>query len=170
MDVDNPVITAIRSRRSVRRYKPGPIPKQVLETIVDCGRLAPTANNRQTWEFVVVTDPDRLQRITELAPRNGPFIKDAGACIVVCSNPSNSSAYLDGAAAVENMLLAIHSLGLASCWVQTLDKPYNAPIKALLGIPDELVLVAMVPVAVPAGQTSTHHKRSLQDVLHWDRF
>lgn len=166
---DNPVIQAIRTRRSVRRYRDTPIPGELLETLVDCGRLAPSASNLQSWEFVVVTDPEVLTRISELATY-GKFVKDAPACIVISGNPKNRSVYLDGAAAAENILLAAHALGLASCWVQALDKPYNAPIKELLAIPDEQVLVAILPIAYPEGDTPRPPKRGLQEVLHWGRF
>jgi nitroreductase len=169
MSQENATIATIRARRSVRRYQRQPVARDLLETIVDCGRLAPTSNNRQSWEFVVVTDTDTLARIAELAT-HGRFIADAAACIVVCGDPSNSSVYLDGAAATENMLLAIHSLGLASCWVQTFEKDYAVPIKAMLGIPQHMVLVSMVPVAHAAGAARMPAKRTLAEVLHWDRY
>jgi len=168
MNLQNPVIEAIRTRRSVRRYLPGEVPREALETIVDCGRLAPSANNTQSWEFVVVTEKDRLGELADLATW-GKFIRDAAACIVVCGDPKNRSVYIDGAAATENMLLAIHALGLVSCWVQGFEKEYNAPIKKALGIPDHLVLVSLVPVAV--GETvKAPRKRALQEILHWERF
>jgi nitroreductase len=169
MSHDNPTIATIRARRSVRQYRRQPVPREQLETIVDCGRLAPTSNNRQTWEFVVVTETDMLRRIAELATY-GKFIADAAACIVVCGDPGNRSVYLDGAAATENMLLAIHSLGLASCWVQAFEKDYAAPIMSLLGIPEWLVLVSMVPVAHPAGTVRMPAKRPLAEVLHWHHY
>ena len=169
MGHEHPVIDAIRARRSVRKLEPGPVPRETLETIVDCGRLAPTANNLQTWEFVVVTDRAKLVRMSELAT-HGKFIADASACVVVCGDPKNRSVYLDGAAATENMLLAIHALGLASTWVQGFEKDYNAPVKSLLGIPEPLVLIALVPVGHPAAETRGPKKRSLEDVLHWETF
>jgi len=168
-DSQRAVIDAIRGRRSVRRYRPGPVPRELLELIVDCGRLAPCSNNLQSWEFVVVTDPARLTELAAIATY-GKFIKDAGACIVICSNPSNRSLYLDGAAAAENMLLAIHALGLASCWVQGFDKDYNPAIAELLGIPATHKLVALLPVAHPEGPTSSPKKRPLDEVLHWERY
>ena len=170
MHEDNPTIQLMRTRRSVRQYTPGPVSREVLETIVDCGRLAPTSNNRQTWEFVVVTEPETLARLAELAVF-GKFIAQAGACVVVCGDASaNRSLYLDGAAATENMLLAIHALGLVSCWVQGFEKDYGGAVKELLGIPEQMVLISMVPVAHPAGRVGTPRKRPLDEVLHWERY
>ena len=170
MALTNPVIDTIRARRSVRGYQPGPVSRGKLELIVDCGRLAPTALNEQRWEFVVVTHNGTLLRLAELIPDNGPFVADAMAAIVVCGDPGHRSLYLDGAAATENMLLAIHSMGLASCWVQAMDKQYNPAIQELLGIPDRLVLVSIVPVGVAYADTPPQPKRPLADVLHWERF
>lgn len=167
---ENPVIEAIRTRRSVRQYRPGPVSRETLNTIVDCGRLAPSSNNRQSWEFVVVTEPQTLGRLAELCTF-GRFIRDAAACIVVCGDyAGNRSLYLDGAAATENMLLAIHALGLASCWVQGYDKPYGPAVLQLLGIPEALELVALVPVAHPAREVAMPKKRPLDQVMHWERY
>ncbi|MFH1130858.1 MAG: nitroreductase family protein [Pseudomonadota bacterium] len=169
MDLENPMIKAIRDRRSIRKYCDGKISKRTLETIVDCGRLAPTSNNRQTWEFVVVTDQEKLRQLAGLATY-GKFIAHAQACIVVCSGPNNRSMYLDGSAATQNMLLAIHSLGLASCWVQAVEKDYNQAIKNLLKIPNEFFLVSMVPVGLPDKEAKMPKKRPLKELLHWESF
>ena len=170
MSKKNPVVEAIRGRRSVRGYQPGPVTKDQLETIVDCGRLAPSSFNEQKWEFVVVTDHRRLVELAALVPENGPFIADAMACIVVVGDPGHVAMYLDAAAAAENMLLAIHSMGLASCWVQAYQKPYNDDIKRLLGVPPELILCAIIPVGVPYAEVQPQPKRSLEDVIHWEKY
>jgi len=90
MNLDHPVIQAIRTRRSVRKYRAESVSREALETIVDCGRLAPSANNVQAWEFVVVTEREKLGRLAVLAT-HGKFIADAAACIIVCGDPSNRS-------------------------------------------------------------------------------
>lgn len=166
----NPIIEAIRTRRSVRGYQPGPVSREELTIIVDCGRLAPSAMNEQLWEFVVVTEQAVLTRLARLAPDNGPFLADATACIVVTGATSHRSVYLDGAAAVENMLLGAHALGLGACWIQGYEKPYNAPIAGLLGIPATHVIVAIISIGIPFGEVESPPKRPLDDVLHWEKF
>jgi nitroreductase len=165
-----PVIEAIRSRRSVRGYQPGPVAREQIETIVDCGRLAPSAFNEQKWEFIVVENPKTLKTIASFAPDNCPFLSDASACIIVSGDKKHSSVYLDGAAAAENMLLAAHALELGACWVQAHDKPYNDAIMKLLKIPTGQVLVAMISIGVPFGKVKTPQKRLLKDVLHWEKY
>jgi nitroreductase len=170
LNKSNSVIKAICTRRSVRGYQPGPISREQLETIVDCGRLAPTAFNEQPWEFIVVTEHTTLVEIARIAPENCPFMGDATACIVVAGMANNSSVYLDGAAATENILLAAHSMQMGACWIQTQDKPYNDPIMELLGIPDTHLLVSMVSIGIQFQDAEPMQKRSLEEVLHWERF
>ncbi|MCP4679540.1 MAG: nitroreductase family protein [Deltaproteobacteria bacterium] len=166
----NPVVEAIKGRRTTRGYQPGPVTREQLETIVDCGRLAPNALNEQAWEFTVITEAETLKALAHLLLENGPFLADASACIVVSGARSHRSVYLDGAAATENMLLAIHALGLGGCWIQAYDKSYNSSVMKLLDIPTSQTLVAILSIGVPFGYVTTPQKRSLDDVLHWEKF
>ena len=75
-------IEAIKTRRSVRRYTVEPIPDEILEDIIDCARLAPTARNEQPWTFVVITDPEVRERLAQEAQK-GRFIAGAPACVAV---------------------------------------------------------------------------------------
>ncbi|MCM8771328.1 MAG: nitroreductase family protein, partial [Candidatus Omnitrophica bacterium] len=132
---------AIKLRRSVRDFKPQiKISKDILEKLIDAGRLAPTARNIQPWEFIVITNKDMLETIGGIAD-NGRFIADASACIAVFCK--DTKYYLeDGCAATENLLLAATDLGLDSCWVAGDKKPYCLRIKELLGVPDDFKLVS----------------------------
>ncbi len=161
-------IEALKTRRSIRSYESKPVPKEVIEEIVDTARLAPSANNIQPWEFIVVTDPDMRRKIADLTDY-GKFIADAGACIVVfCKNVKH---YLeDGSAATQNILLAAHALGLGTCWVAGYGKTYEKPIAELLGVPDGYKLVSLVALGYPTAKPEPHGKRDLSDVLHWEKF
>ena len=75
-------MAALKGRRSIRSYEDRPVPKETLEEIIDAARLAPTANNTQPWEFIVVTEADVRTRIADLTDY-GKFIAQAGACVVV---------------------------------------------------------------------------------------
>lgn len=156
---------AIRRRRSIRRFRPDPVPQALLEQIVDAGRLAPTAHNDQPWEFVVVTSPGTRRQIAEITDY-GKFIADAPACVVVLSRPTRH-AVEDGSAATANMLLAATGLGLGSCWVAGYTKAYAAKIAALCGAPGDLVLISMIAIGYP-DESPAPSKRSLDDVLHWE--
>ena len=159
----------LTSRRSVRKFKPDPIPRELLERIVDAGRLAPTARNVQPWEFVVVTDAAKRAALAEVND-HGKFIAQAPACIVVLSQPTKY--YLeDGSAATTNMLNAAAALGLGSCWVAGDKKPYAAKIVQMVGAPPDMRLVASIALGYPDETlTPAVKKRALADVLHWERF
>ena len=109
-------------RRSIRMFQNKSIIREDLEKLVDSARFAPTARNVQPWEFVLVTDKDKLIELAKLA-ENGRFIAQAAACIAVFC--VDTKYYLeDGCAATCNILLAATALGIGSCWVAGDKKPY----------------------------------------------
>jgi nitroreductase len=161
-------IKALKTRRSVRKFKQDSIDKKALEDIIDCGRLAATARNEQPWEFVVVTQPDLRRRLSELTERNGRFIADAQACVAVfCKNTTYFIE--DGSAATQNMLVAAHAYGFGACWIAGDKKPYTDKVRDLLGVPAAFKLIALVAIG-KAAETPEPPKRKLQDVLHWERY
>ncbi|MFH1221389.1 MAG: nitroreductase family protein [Candidatus Eisenbacteria bacterium] len=161
-------LEALRERRSVRVYEDKPVPRQTIEQIIDAARLAPTANNIQPWEFVVVTDKTTRKRIADLTDY-GRFIAQAGACVAVfCKDVKH---YLeDGSAATENILVAAHALGLGTCWVAGYKKDYALPVRKILGVPEGHNLVSLIALGYPGVRAAAHDKRELSDVLHWEKF
>jgi len=160
-------IEALKTRRSVRKYTGSPVPREILGDLVDCARLAPTANNVQPWEFVVVTEPAMLRNIARTTDY-GRFIADAAACVAVLSK--DAKYYLeDGSAATENILLAAHANGLGACWIAGDKKAYAGKVLQLIGAPDGYKLISLIPVGYPVGQPSVN-KRPLSDVLHWEKY
>jgi len=160
-------IEVLKTRRSVRAYKREAVPRKTIEDIVDCGRLAATANNIQPWEFVVVTDPEALRSIANTTDFGG-FIADAPACVVVICRETQY--YLeDGSAATKNILLVARAHGLGSCWVAEDKKPYAAEIRRLVGAPPGYKLISLIPIGYPA-ENPEKAKRPLSDVLHWEKY
>jgi nitroreductase len=159
-------LEAIGKRRSVRKYTGEAIPREDLEKIVDAGRLAATGGNRQPWDFVVVTDRAMVERLKVAAE----WMEKAAAIIAVVMDPSSRWWVEDGSAAVENMLIASTALGYGSCWLEGYTLPHEKEFKKLLGVPKEKRLLTLVPIGVPAEEEPTREKRSLQEVLHWERY
>lgn len=161
-------LEAIKQRRSVRRFQPKPVSRELLAQLVDCGRLAPTAMAKEPWEFVVVTEEQLRKRVAD-ATDYGKFIADAPACIVVFCK--NTKYYLeDGCAATENILVAAAALGLGACWVAGDKKSYADKVRRLLGVPESYRLVSLLPVGFPADRPARKQKRPLEEVLHWGEF
>ena len=158
-------LEAIRKRRSVREYTGEPIPREDLETIVDAGRLAATGSNKQPWEFIVITEQTMIERL-KVAAR---WMDKAGAIIALVMDPASRWWVEDGAAAVENMLIASTALGYGSCWLEGYTLPKEDEFKKLLGIPNEKRLLTLVPIGVPQ-RWPTKEKKSLAEVLYWEKY
>lgn len=160
-------LEAIRTRRSVRKFKSEAVSRELIEQVVDAGRLAATARNLQPWEFVVVTDPAKRRELANIT-ENGKFIADAAVCIVVLSEPTKYFLE-DGCAAAQNMLVAAHALGLGACWVAGDKKPYADQIVAMFNAPQGYKLIALIALGY-AAEVPQPSKRPLKDVLHWEQF
>lgn len=161
-------LEALRTRRSCRQFTDRNVPRELVEQVVDAGRLAATARNEQPWEFIVVTDAEARRTIAGMT-EYGPFIADAPVCIAVLAK--DTKYYLeDGSAATQNMLVAAHALGLGACWVAGDKKPYAPQVVKRIGAPAELRLVSLVAMGWPEGDLPNPGKRSLEDVLHWDTY
>ena len=160
-------IEALKTRRSKRKFLATPISKEVLEDIIDCGRLAPSAVNIQPVEFIVVTKGEIRKRVAEMADY-GRFIAEAPVCIAVFSRQTKY--YLeDGSAATENILIAAHAHGLGACWVAGDKKPYAEKVRQLLGAPQDFKLISLIPMGYSEEQPKPT-KKKLKDVLHWEKY
>ena len=158
-------LEAIRKRRSVRKYTGDPIPREDLEKIVDAGRLAASGSNKQPWDFVVVTDRAMINKLKVAAE----WMEKAAAIIAVVMDPSSRWWVEDGAAAVENMLIASTALGYGSCWLEGYTLQREEELKTLLGVPQDKRLLTLVPIGVPV-EWPTKDKKSLNEIIHWERY
>lgn len=164
----NRVISVIKERRSVREYLPKPIPREVLEDILDCGRLAPSARNIQPWLFVVSTKKQIKEEISKLA-LYGKFIASAGACISVFCERDNSFLVEDGCAATQNMLIAAKAHGIDSCWVAGYERPYSEDIRKLLGVPEKYKLISLISLGY-SDKIVIREKKTLDEVVRWEKY
>ena len=158
-------LEAIRKRRSIRAFTGAPVPREDLETIVDAGRMAATGYDRQPWDFIVVTESDTIGQLAVASA----WVAQAGAVIALVVDPTAEYWLEDAAAAVENILIAATALGYGSCWLEGRTKPHEAAFKALLDVPEERRLLTLIPIGVPESWPN-RDKRSLDDVLHWERY
>lgn len=149
-------IEAILTRRSIRRYKPDPVARESLRTILECAMAAPSAVNQQPWQFVVVDDRAILDAIARVHPY-AQMVKEASLAIVVCGDTSSLKAPgywpQDCAAATENILVAARALGLGTCWcgVYSNEKRVSA-FRELFKLPEHIVPFCVIAVGHPAEQ------------------
>ena len=161
-------LQALKTRRSVRSFTDKPIPREMLEDIVDCGRLAATAINIQPWEFIVITDDATRAKVAD-ATDHGKFIADASACIAVFCE--DGKYYLeDGCAATQNILVAACALGVGTCWIAGDKKDYARDVGDLLGVPHTHRLISLIAMGYPTEPPVQRPKRPLEEVLHRERW
>jgi nitroreductase len=149
------VLTAIRSRRSVRSYADRPIPPEVLQRLRTALRIAPSACNFQPWHFVFVHDAELRRKLAQ-ACNDQLWIAAAPLTVVACGLPeraykhmgsSGNSADIDVAIALTQLTLAAAADGLGTCWIGAFDE---RRIKPVLAVPTHAKVVALMPVGYPA--------------------
>lgn len=162
-------IKDLKERRSVRMYANQEIPKNVIEDIVDCARLAPTANNQQPWHFVAIKEKKGLEYLAEVCTY-GKFLKQANAAIVVFGDRENKHTIEDCSAAVENILVAAKAYEIGTCWIAGWKRTYNPDIEKFLNAPSNLEVVAIISLGYPEKESKAYSKKPLKDVLSWEEF
>ena len=161
------VFEAVRTVLAVRKYQDKPVPADTIRRIVEAGWLTASSMNGQPWHFIVVENRDTLKQLGALA-RTGPYVAQAPLAIVVVMEKS-PFAVSDGSRAIQSMILAAWSQGVGSNWVGFLGPN---EIKPVLGIPDALDVLAIVPFGYPAQAIGRGKKKRkpLAEVAHKERF
>lgn len=162
------VVEAIRTVLAVRSYKDTPVPGEVIREILEAGRLTASAGNRQPWNFVVVTDRDALQSLADHSGGHGPYVGQAAFAVAVAvdKTPLGIS---DASRAIQNMILAAWVHGVGSNWVGFSDMLND--IYPILGIPQDLDLVAVLPFGYPANEElgkGRKRRKPLDEIVHWE--
>jgi len=141
------VYEAITIRKSIRSYRSDPITHDVLQRILEAGRLAPSAANRMPWKFIIVTEPQKRRTLADLCTY-GKFLAESPVVIVGCGDRKSSPKWcvVDTAIALENMVLAATGEGIGTCWIGSFPEE---KVKSLLKIPDDFSVVALLAVGYP---------------------
>ncbi len=171
------IIDIINSRRSYRgKYKPIPVPREDLITIMQAGLEAPSACNKQTTSLIAVDDQEILMKLHSVI--NPPVGETAPAIICVLTKRINAYrdkcfAVQDYSAAIENMLLVIVGLGYQSCWYEghiTDDDRIGYQMAQILNVPDDYELICFLPVGIPETKVIQPKKRPFEDRAWFNSF
>jgi len=163
------VLEAIKGRRSIRKYKKEAISEEQVTQILEAGRWAPSRGNSQPWEFIVLKNAQERADLAEAIP-TGKFLAEAPLGIAVVVNPHTSKhPEQEGAAAVQNMLLAAHGLGLGTCWISVYGTDCEEKAKQLLQIPEEEWLLSVVSIGHPA-ETPEKGRKGLDEITFSDKY
>ena len=162
-------IDLLRSRRSIRKFEDRPVEAEKVDLILEAALRAPSSRGFNPWEFVVVTDPAIIKRLSTAKPHGASFLANAPLAIVVCVDPGKSDVWVEDASIAAIILhLAATDLSLGSCWIQLRKRDHDGSKTAgeyaaeVLGLPAELVVSAIMAIGYPAQQPSPHPTASLQ--------
>ena len=167
------VLEVIRKRQSVRSYQDKEIPEEVLQEILEAGRLAPSASNRQGWKFIVVKDEGVRKKLVP-ACKNQKFVGEAPVVIAGCAtNPgyvmtSGEHSYsIDLAIALDHMSLEAASLGLGTCWIGAF---YQEQVKEILGVPEDVRIVSLMPLGFPKELGAKTKRKALSQIICYNKY
>ncbi len=164
---DNPVLEAIYSRRSVREFTEEPVPRDLVLEIIRAGTWAPSGLNNQPWRFAIVWDREKREALAELT-RYGQIIRQAPVVIAVFVDKEamyhEVKDHQAMGACLQNMLLAIHALGLGGVWLGEILKNADK-VRTLLELPENLDLMAVVALGHPKHRRQTSSRKPLEDVI-----
>ena len=137
------VFEAVRTRLTVREFKPDPVPDDVVHKLVLAGQWSASSRNLQPWRFIVIRDRDTLAAIGDIAS-SGRFIADAPMAIAIAMDNADRPD-LDTGRAMQQIELVAWEEGLGTCFVGLRLAEQNRRVKDLLGIPEDLELVTVLP-------------------------
>ncbi|MFI3315468.1 MAG: nitroreductase family protein [Rikenellaceae bacterium] len=166
-DYNNPTIKTIHERTSVREYSTQEVESETLIQLVKAGMAAPTAMNKQPWEFVIVTDREILNRLGETKPP----VKKAQAAIVVLGNTQTSTSWvIDCSAATQNILLAATSLGLGTVWTGAHgNAKFEQEIIEALSLPENIMPLNVIAIGYPI-DTPQPKDKFVESKIHYNKF
>jgi len=189
------VFDLILSRRTIRKFKPEPVPRSILKKIVDAARLAPSAANRQPLEFLVVDDKEVVDRIFPCLKWAGYIVPEGNPkpgheptsyiITLINSKVRKSGFEWDAGAAIENMILSALEEGIGSCWLASVDREN---VRTIVGLPEDYTIDSILALGYPDESPVVEElvdsveywkdehgrlhvpKRKLDSILHYNKF
>ncbi len=174
---------AIRGRRSIRRYKPDPVPQEVLDRLLEAAQWAPSWAHTQCCEVVVVSDPQVKEALQKTLPPSNPAFRamvEAPLSVAFCAKTGRAGFYkgkaatprgdwfmFDVALAMENFMLAAHAEGLGTVCVGLFDVAEAAKV---LGAPEGVEVVALTPLGYPAAGAKVPPRKPRDEFVRWNRY
>lgn len=188
------LMQAIRERRSIRKFRPDPIPEEALGAVLEAARLAPSWANTQCWRLVVVRNPDTRAKLAEAlttgrpGAKNAAFeaVRNAPIVIVACAQRGLSGCYSAGdkkgapatdkgewwfmfdlGLAMHNLTLAAHALGLGTVHVGLFDA---AAVARILGVPESVAVVEIIPLGRPDENPPARPRKELSEFVFYEKY
>ncbi len=163
----------VQKRYSVRAYKPDPISDELLQQVLEAARLAPTASNRQAFQFIVIHTAGRMTELKRIYARD--WFVQAPLVICACGLPAQNWVRRDGknyndvdvAIAMDHLILAAADLGLGTCWIAAFD---IAAAREVLGLPPDVEPIAFTPLGYPADAPKPKQRKPLAELVRYEHW
>lgn len=180
MNVD----TVITQRKSIRSFQPRSVSDEMLESLIDIARNAPSWMNKQCWHFIVVKKESLIEEIASTSITNR-WLKRVPSIVIVCADPHLSGErgdlsyfLVDAAIAMDHLVLSATDKGLGTCWIGSFDE---TKLKQILGIPPRIRIVALTPIGFPQEKASfgdrlrstivrSPKRKALAEIMHWNHW
>ncbi|MFW6381635.1 MAG: nitroreductase family protein [Bacillota bacterium] len=178
-------LETIRKRRSVRDYKDQSVSDKELFQILEAGRQAPSAGNRQPWRFILIKNRETIEEVADTtyvgadsgSQQHQDWFRSAPVVITVCTDNRKTvarygemgkeAALQDTAAAVENMLLAVNALGLGSCWIGGFR---GEELRKMLKIPQNVEPAALLPIGYSKDTSPGRTRKNMEEILFYEEY
>ena len=169
------IYEAIKERTSVRAFRQEEIEEKKIERLLEAARLAPSGKNGQPWTFIVVRSEETRKKLVP-ACKNQAFVGEAPVVIVACGHEERAyqkmggdwnSTPVDIGIALEHLMLAAAAEGLGTCWIGAF---IEADVRKILGIPEDVKVVALTPVGYPAAEKTHRPRKSLDEITMHEKW
>lgn len=167
------VMEAIKARRSIRSYLDKPVEEEKLKRILEAGRLAPSASNRQEWRYIVVKDKAMREKLM-LAAKGQKFVLEAPVVLVACAVTDEHKMTcgqlcypIDTAISLDHISLKAVEEGLGTCWIGAF---YEDQVKKILSIPDEVRVVELMILGYPKIFPAPTSRKNLEEIVKYEKW
>ena len=167
------VLTALRGRRSIRKYSEKPVEEEKINKVLEAARLSPSASNLQNWKFIVVRDPKKIAEMLKAA-HHQPFVGEAPVILVACGTDPDSvmacgqhKCSIDLSIATAYMILEAYEQGLGTCWLGRFDETM---VRKILDIPENVRVVAVTPLGYAQEEPMARPRKSMEEIICYDAY
>lgn len=172
------VVAMLMKRRSIRTYTGEPIPQKKLDQVIQSGLLSETSRNRKPWEFIVVQNPEVLEKLSQCRAMGSGMLKNAAAAIVVVGDEEKADTWIeDCSIAMANMHLTADAIGLGSCWIQGRmrfagdERSTESYVQEVLEIPGNFRLEAILSLGMIEKHPEGHELPDVKcEKVHYEKF
>ncbi len=162
-------VSLVQKRRSIRKFLTKPVEDEKIDLLIEAALRSPSSRGYNPWEFIVVTERNLLEKLSNAKIHGSQFLKDAPLGIVVCADPDKCDVWIEDCSIASTFIfLAAESIGLRSCWIQIRERMHNESLSAeayvmgALGITPKLKVESIIAIGYPDETKLFHKKEDLQ--------